>query len=67
MSFSYLGNNNAVGSLSLAINMQQAKVRVVVGRVNDESTIENLNAPPQSGQQVSELLRKQTKLIQQFC
>ncbi|WP_165385468.1 hypothetical protein [Pseudoalteromonas phenolica] len=45
--------------------MKQAKVRVVVGRVNDESTIENLNAPPQSGQKISELLRKQTKIIQQ--
>ncbi|WP_241651916.1 PAS domain-containing protein [Pseudoalteromonas phenolica] len=44
MSFLYSGHNDAVGSLSLAIKMQQAKVRAVVGRVNDESLRVNINA-----------------------
>lgn len=68
MSFLYSGHNDAVGSLSLAIKMQQAKVRAVVGRVNDESMRVNLNAQKntQSGQQVSELLKKQNNEVQQM-
>ena len=68
MSFLYSGHNDAVVSLSLAIKMQQAKVRAVVGRVNDESLRVNVNAQKntQSGQQVSELLRKQNNEVQQM-
>lgn len=68
MSFLYSGHNDAVGSLSLAIKMQLAKVRAVVGRVNDESIRVNLNAQKntQSGQQVSELLKKQNNEVQQM-
>jgi methyl-accepting chemotaxis protein len=68
MSFLYSGHNDAVGSLSLAIKMQQAKVRAVVGRVNDESLRVNINAQKntQSGQQVSELLKKQNNEVQQM-
>lgn len=68
MSFLNSGHNDAVGSLSLAIKMQQAKVRAVVGRVNDESLRVNVNAQKntQSGQQVSELLRKQNNEVQQM-
>lgn len=68
MSFLYSGHNDAVGSLSLAIKMQQAKVRAVVGRVNDESLRVNLNAQKntESGQQVSELLKKQNNEVQQM-
>ena len=68
MSFLYSGHNDAVGSLSLAIKMQQAKVRAVVGRVNDKSIRVNINAQKntQSGQQVSELLKKQNNEVQQM-
>lgn len=68
MSYLYTGHFDAIGNLLLAIKMQQAKVRAVVGRVNDVSSRVNINAQKntQSGQQVSELLKQQSTEVQQM-
>ncbi|MDO6487482.1 PAS domain-containing methyl-accepting chemotaxis protein [Colwellia sp. 6_MG-2023] len=41
MSFLYSGNNDKVGNILLALKMQAAKIKAVVGRVSDDSTIIN--------------------------
>lgn len=69
MSYLYHGNRDLLGHLNLAIEMQSAKVRAVVGRVNDVSMQVNDNAQKntKSGHDVSSLLNRQGEEITQMA
>ncbi len=52
MSYLYSGNNDDIGSISLAIQMKQAELRAIVGRVSDDS--ENITKTAQQSAQRGE-------------
>ncbi|MEJ6473259.1 PAS domain-containing methyl-accepting chemotaxis protein [Pseudoalteromonas piscicida] len=62
MSIIYGGSRDRIADISLAFEMQKAKITAVIGRVNDVSlqVSENAKLTTQSGQSVSELLKQQT-------
>ena len=69
MSYLYHGNRDMLGAINLALEMQSAKVRAVVGRVNDVSMQVNENARQNtdSGREVSSLLGRQGGEITQMA
>ncbi len=69
MSYIYSGNNDAVGTVQLAIAMQKAEVNAVVGRVSDVSIHVNKDATAvtDSSSQVSATLNKQRNEIEQVA
>ena len=69
MSYLYHGNRDLLGHINLALEMQHAKVRAVVGRVNDVSMQVNDNAKQntKSGEDVSNLLNRQGGEITQMA
>lgn len=68
MAYLYSGTNDQSGFLHLALEMQQAKLKAVVGRVNDVTMGVNHNAQQcaESGHNVTELLNKQTDEVSQI-
>ncbi|WP_339144812.1 methyl-accepting chemotaxis protein [Pseudoalteromonas galatheae] len=62
MSIIYGGSRDRITDISLAFEMQKAKIAAVIGRVNDVSlqVSENAKITTQSGRSVSELLKQQT-------
>ncbi len=68
MAYLYSGTNDLSGTLYLALEMQQAKLKAIVGRVNDVTSGVNENAQQcaESGYHVTELLNKQTDEISQI-
>ncbi|MCG9769244.1 methyl-accepting chemotaxis protein [Pseudoalteromonas piscicida] len=62
MSVIYGQSRDRVADITLALEMQKAKISAVVGRVNDVSVrvSENAKLTTQSGQFVAELLKQQT-------
>ncbi|MFY8282600.1 methyl-accepting chemotaxis protein [Pseudoalteromonas sp. SSMSWG5] len=68
MAYLYSGSNDEIGFLHLALEMQQAKLKAVVGRVNDVTMGVNNNAQQcaDSGLAVTELLTKQTDEVAQI-
>jgi len=69
MSYIYSGNNDAVGTVQLAIAMQKAEVNAVVGRVTDVSISVNKDAAAvtDSSSQVSATLNEQRNEIEQVA
>ena len=65
MSYLYMGNNDLLGHINLAMEMQSAKLKAVVGRVNDVSTNVNVNAKKnnESSNEVAKLLDKQNDQV----
>lgn len=68
MAYLYSGTNDQSGFLHLALEMQKAKLKAVVGRVNDVTMGVNRNALQcaDSGHNVTELLNKQTDEVSQI-
>ncbi|ASJ95831.1 methyl-accepting chemotaxis protein [Shewanella marisflavi] len=61
MSYIYSGTNDLSAVVNLALEMQQAKLKAVIGRVNDvtEHVNESAQITVDSGKQVSQLLKDQ--------
>ena len=68
MAYLYSGTNDQSGFAYLALEMQKAKLKAVVGRVNDVSVGVNYNAQhcAESCHNVTELLNKQTDEVSQI-
>lgn len=62
MAYLYGGSRDKMADISLAFEMQKAKIAAVVGRVNDVSlqVSDNAKKTTESGRYVSELLKQQT-------
>ena len=69
MAYLYSGTNDLTGQLNLALEMQRAKIRAVVGRVNDVTEKVNKNATESSdcGKHVAMLLDRQTGEVTQMA
>jgi PAS domain S-box-containing protein len=69
MSYLYSGNNDAIGSIQLALSMRKAEINTVVGRVSDVSLHVNKSAAGASEQsnQVSQKLNIQRNESQQIA
>ncbi|MEM0910352.1 MAG: PAS domain-containing methyl-accepting chemotaxis protein [Pseudomonadota bacterium] len=69
MAYLYSGNNDLTGHINLALEMQQAKIKAVVGRVNDVTGKVNSNTEQSSicSNQVADLLEKQRGEITQMA
>ncbi|MCC2617670.1 methyl-accepting chemotaxis protein [Aestuariibacter halophilus] len=69
MTYLYSGHCDALGYIDLAIDMQQAKLKAVVGRVNDATKHVNANAQAtsDSGQTVASLLEQQSGEVSQIA
>lgn len=69
MAYLYAGSNDIAAHINLALEMQQAKLRAVVGRVTDVTSRVNSNAEEssESGNQVSQLLQKQSDEVTQMA
>ncbi len=65
----YSGGNDELGFIELAMEMQQAKLKAVVGRVNDatEHVTANAQATTQSTDTVSSLLEQQCDEVSQIA
>jgi len=68
MAYLYSGTNDDIGYLNLAFEMQQAKLKAIVGRVNDVTMGVNNNAIQcaETGHHVTELLSKQADEVSQI-
>lgn len=69
MSYLYSGEKDLSGHINLALEMQQAKIKAVVGRVNDvtDQVNGNVEQSSKSGQKVTELLNKQGAEVTQMA
>lgn len=69
INYLYSGNNDDIGSISLAMQMKQAEMRAVIGRVTDDS--ENITAIAQQsakrGKDVADILNTQKSEIDQVA
>jgi len=61
MSYLYSGNNDDIGSISLAIQLKQAELRAIVGRVSDDSEniTDTAKQSAQRGRDVADILSTQ--------
>jgi len=61
MSYIYSGNNDDIGSISLALQMKQAELRAIIGRVGDDSIsiTETAKDSAKRGGDVAEILNTQ--------
>lgn len=61
MSYLYSGNNDDIGSISLALQMKQAELNAIVGRVSDDSQsiTETAKNSADRGQDIAEILNTQ--------
>ena len=69
MAYLYSGTNDISGFLTLALAMQEAKLKAVVGRVNDvtERVNQNASESSNSGRLVTDLLDKQNVDVMQIA
>lgn len=69
MAYLYSGSNDLWGQINLALEMQQAQLRAVVGRVNDVTQQVNDDAVQSSmcGREVAQLLKTQVGEITQMA
>ena len=69
MSYLYSGNNDAIGTVELALAMRKAEINAVVGRVSDVSTQVNNSAVAASDQseQVTQQLNEQRNETEQVA
>jgi PAS domain S-box-containing protein len=69
MSFIYSGNNDATGTIELALKMRKAELSAVVGRVSDDSEKVTALAQDSSncGEDVETILNKQTNETNQVA
>ncbi|MCC2618351.1 methyl-accepting chemotaxis protein [Aestuariibacter halophilus] len=69
MVYMYSGQCDALGFIDLAIDMQQAKLKAVVGRVNDATkhVYANAQATSDSGDTVASLLEQQSGEVSQIA
>ncbi|BDX06984.1 methyl-accepting chemotaxis protein [Planctobacterium marinum] len=69
MSYLYAGSNDVSGHINLALEMQKAKLKAIIGRVNDVTDKVNDNAEHSAscGQQVAQLLNRQADEVTQMA
>jgi len=69
MSFIYSGNNNVISAITLALEMREAELKAVVGRVCDVSDTlsEMANESSQSGLDISAILSQQNNETEQVA
>ena len=69
MAYLYTGSNDDLSSLSLALQMREAELRAIVGRVNDDSytTTAQAEESAEKGSQVASILNSQRSEVEQVA
>ena len=69
MTYLYTGNNDELSAISLALQMRDAELRAIVGRVNDDSytTTARAKESAEKGSQVASVLNNQKSEIEQVA